>query len=68
MSAKKLIVLAYVQYILIALGTLLLFVRQLGGVLLTYALNPLVQRLEAWRIPRVVATVLDFRGSMEEKG
>jgi predicted PurR-regulated permease PerM len=64
-SAKKLVVSAYLQYILIALGALLLFtfVRQLGGVLLTfllagilaYVLNPLVRRPEGWRIPRIVA-------------
>lgn len=64
---KKLVVSAYLQYILIALGALILFtfVRQLGGVLLTfllamvlaYVLNPLVRRLERWRIPRVVAVV-----------
>ena len=67
MSTKKLVVSTYLQYILIALGALLLltFVRQIGGVLLTfllatilaYALNPLVRRLEAWRIPRVVAVL-----------
>src|ERR671917_1410470 len=49
-STKKLVVSTYLQYILIALGALLLltFVRQIGGVLLTfllatilaYALNP----------------------------
>ena len=65
MSAKKLVISTYLQYILIAFGVLLLFtfVRQLGGVLLTfflaavlaYVLNPLVRWLEAWRIPRVVA-------------
>ncbi|MDQ3966134.1 MAG: hypothetical protein M3246_06755, partial [Actinomycetota bacterium] len=62
MSAKKLVVSTYLQYILIALGALLLFVfvQQLSGVLLTfllaailaYVLNPLIRRLEAWRIPR----------------
>jgi predicted PurR-regulated permease PerM len=66
-TAKKLVVSTYLQYILIALGVLLLFtfVRQLGGVLLTfllaailaYMLNPLVRRLEAWRVPRVVAVM-----------
>jgi predicted PurR-regulated permease PerM len=65
LSTKKLVVSTYLQYVLIALGVLLLFtfVRQLGGVLLTfllaavlaYVLNPLVRRLEEWRIPRVVA-------------
>ena len=67
MSAKKLVVSTYLQYVLIALGALLLFafVRQLGGVLLTfllaailaYVLNPLVRLLEGWRIPRVVAVI-----------
>ncbi len=67
MSAKKLVVSTYLQYILIALGALLLFVfvQQLSGVLLTfllaailaYVLNPLIRRLEAWRIPRVVAVL-----------
>ena len=67
MSAKKLVVSTYLQYILIAVGALLLFtfVRQLGGVLLTfllaavlaYMLNPLIRRLEAWRVPRVVAVL-----------
>jgi predicted PurR-regulated permease PerM len=66
-SAKKLVVLTYLQYVLIALGALLLFafVRQLGGVFLTfllaailaYVLNPLVRLLEGWRIPRVVAVI-----------
>ena len=67
MSAKKLVVSTYLQYVLIALGALLLFafVRQLGGVLLTfllaailaYVLNPLVRLLEGWRIPRFVAVI-----------
>ncbi|MDP8953048.1 MAG: AI-2E family transporter [Actinomycetota bacterium] len=70
MSAKKLVVSTYLQYVLIAFGVLLLytFVQQLGGVLLTfllaavlaYVLNPLVRRLEAWRVPRVVAVVFVF--------
>jgi predicted PurR-regulated permease PerM len=65
--AKKLVVSTYLQYIVIGLGVLLLvvFVRQLSGVLLTfltaailaYALNPLVRHLEQWRVPRVVAVV-----------
>ena len=65
MSAKKLLVSTYLQYILIAVGFLLLlvFVRQLSGVLLTflmaailaYILNPVVRRLERLRVPRVVA-------------
>ncbi len=70
MPAKKLVVSAYLQYILIALSALLLltFVRQLGGVLLTvllaavlaYVLNPLVRRLETWQISRVVAVARVF--------
>jgi predicted PurR-regulated permease PerM len=65
--AKKLVVSTYLQYILIAVGFVLLvfFVRQLGGVLLTflmaailaYVLNPVVRHLERLRIPRVVAVV-----------
>lgn len=67
MSANKLVVSTYLQYVLIALGALLLFtfVRQIGGVLLTfllagilaYTLNPLVRMLEAWRIPRILAVL-----------
>jgi predicted PurR-regulated permease PerM len=66
-SAKKLVVSTYLQYILIAVGFVLLvfFVRQLGGVLLTflmaailaYVLNPVVRHLERLRMPRVVAVV-----------
>jgi predicted PurR-regulated permease PerM len=65
--AKKLVVSTYLQYILIAVGFLLLvvFVRQLSGVLLTflmaailaYILNPVVRRLEQLRVPRVAAVV-----------
>lgn len=65
--AKKLVVSTYFQYVLIAVGVFLLviFVRQIGGVLLTflmavilaYVLNPVVRRLENWRIPRVVAVL-----------
>jgi predicted PurR-regulated permease PerM len=65
--ARKLVVSTYLQYILIVVGVFLLvvFVRQLGGVLLTflmaailaYVLNPLVRRLEQRRIPRVLAVV-----------
>src|SRR5829696_4588853 len=65
--AKKLVVSTYLQYILIAVGFVLLvfFVRQLGGVLLTflmaailaYVLNPVVRHLERLRVPRVVAVV-----------
>jgi predicted PurR-regulated permease PerM len=68
--AKKLVVSAYFQYVLIAVGVLLLviFVRQIGGVLLTflmaailaYVMNPLVRRLEGWRVPRVVAVLSVF--------
>ena len=66
-STKKLIISTYLQYIFIAFGALLLFVfvRQLGGVLLTfllaavlaYALNPVVRMLEGWRVPRVAAVL-----------
>ena len=67
MTGKKLVVSTSLQYVLLALGALLLlvFVRQIGGVLLTfmmaailaYVLNPLVRRLEGWRVPRVVAVL-----------
>lgn len=67
MPAKKLVVSTYLQYILLAVGVVLLvtFVRQLSGVLLTflaagvlaYALNPVVRRLERWRVPRALAVV-----------
>ena len=67
MPANKLVVSTYLQYILIAVGVFLMvvFVRQLSGVLLTflmaailaYVLNPLVRRLEQLRVPRVVAVV-----------
>ena len=67
MPARKLVVSTYLQYILLAVGVVLLvaFVRQIGGVLLTflaagvlaYALNPLVRRLEGLRVPRVIAVV-----------
>lgn len=66
-STKKLVVSTYLQYIFIAFGALFLFVfvRQLGGVLLTfllaavlaYALNPMVRMLEGWRVPRVAAVL-----------
>jgi predicted PurR-regulated permease PerM len=64
---RKLVVSTYLQYILIAVGFLLLvvFVRQLSGVLLTflmaailaYALNPAVRALERLRVPRALAVV-----------
>ena len=67
MSTKKLVVSTYLQYIAIAVAILLLFafVRQIGGVLLTfllagvlaYALNPLIRRLEALGVPRLVAVL-----------
>lgn len=67
MPARKLVVSTYLQYILIGVGVLLLiiFVRQIGGVLLTflmagvlaYALNPVVRRMEKWHVPRVVAVL-----------
>ncbi|WP_047864285.1 AI-2E family transporter [Rubrobacter aplysinae] len=66
-GTKKLIVSNYVQYIALAVGILLLifFVRQVGGVLLTfflavilaYILNPVVRRLEGLRIPRVISVI-----------
>lgn len=67
MPARKLVVSTYLQYIALAAGVLILasFVPQISGVLLTflaagvlaYALNPIVRRLEGWRVPRVVAVV-----------
>ena len=67
MPARKLVVSTYLQYIVLALGVVLLvsFVRQIGGVLLTflaagvlaYVLNPLVRRLEELRVPRAIAVV-----------
>jgi len=67
MPARKLLVSTYLQYIVLALGVVLLagFVRQVSGVLLTflaagvlaYALNPIVRRLEGLRVPRVLAVI-----------
>lgn len=67
MPARKLLVSTYLQYIMLALGVVLLvaFVRQVSGVLLTflaagvlaYALNPIVRRLEGLRVPRVLAVL-----------
>lgn len=67
MPTKKLIVSNYVQYIVLVLGLILLalFVRQIGGVLLTfsmavilaYILNPIVRRLDGLRIPRAASVV-----------
>jgi predicted PurR-regulated permease PerM len=67
LPARKLVVSTYLQYIVLALGVVLLvtFVRQVGGVLLTflaagvlaYVLNPLVRRLEELRVPRAIAVV-----------
>ena len=67
LPARKLVVSTYLQYIVLFLGVVLLvaFVRQIGGVLLTflaagvlaYILNPLVRRLEELRVPRVVAVI-----------
>jgi predicted PurR-regulated permease PerM len=66
-SARKLVVSTYLQYIVLAVGVLLLvfFVRQVSGVLLTflaaavlaYALNPVVRRLEGLRVPRAIAVI-----------
>jgi predicted PurR-regulated permease PerM len=70
LAARKLVVSTYLQYVIIALGALLLFtfLRQISGVLLTflfagvlaYALNPLVRMLERRRVPRVVAVLGSF--------
>jgi predicted PurR-regulated permease PerM len=67
LPARKLVVSTYLQYIALALGVVLLvvFVRQVGGVLLTflaagvlaYVLNPLVRRLEELRVPRAIAVL-----------
>jgi predicted PurR-regulated permease PerM len=67
LPARKLVVSTYLQYIALALGVVLLvaFVRQVGGVLLTflaagvlaYVLNPLVRRLEGLRVPRAIAVI-----------
>jgi predicted PurR-regulated permease PerM len=67
LPARKLVVSTYLQYIALALGVVLLvaFVRQIGGVLLTflaagvlaYILNPLVRRLEELRVPRAIAVI-----------
>ncbi len=67
MPTRKLIVANYMQYILVALGVVLLafFVRQVGGVLLTflmagilaYILNPLVRRLDSLRVPRPISVI-----------
>ena len=67
MPTRKLVVSTYLQYIALALGVVLLvaFVRQVGGVLLTflaagvlaYVLNPIVRRLEEMRVPRIIAVL-----------
>lgn len=67
MSTRKLVISTYFQYIVLAVGVVLLvsFVRQVSGVLLTflaagvlaYALNPAVRRLEGMRVPRALAVV-----------
>src|SRR5215210_4010261 len=67
LPARKLLVSTYLQYIALAVGVVLLvsFVRQVGGVLLTflaagvlaYTLNPIVRRLESLRIPRTIAVI-----------
>jgi predicted PurR-regulated permease PerM len=66
-GTKKLVVASYLQYILVAIGLILLafFLRQIGGVLITfflavilaYVLNPLVRRLDGLKIPRPVSVV-----------
>src|SRR5918995_6421750 len=67
LPARKLLVSTYLQYIVLAVGVVLLvsFVRQVGGVLLTflaagvlaYSLNPIVRRLEGLGIPRAIAVI-----------
>ncbi len=67
LPARQLVVSRYLQYIAIAIGLVLLvlFTRQISGVILTffmaallaYVLNPLVRRLENMKIPRVVAVL-----------
>ena len=67
MSTRKLVISTYLQYIVLAIGVVLLvsFVRQVSGVLLTflaagvlaYALNPAVRRLEQLRVPRALAVI-----------
>ena len=67
MPTRKLVISTYFQYIVLAVGVVLLvsFVRQVSGVLLTflaagilaYALNPVVRRLEQLRVPRVLAVI-----------
>ena len=67
MPTRKLVVANYMQYILVALGVVLLvfFVRQVGGVLLTfllagilaYILNPIVRRLDSLRVPRAISVL-----------
>jgi predicted PurR-regulated permease PerM len=66
-STRKLVISTYLQYIVLAIGVVLLvsFVRQVSGVLLTflaagvlaYALNPAVRRLEQLRVPRALAVI-----------
>jgi predicted PurR-regulated permease PerM len=66
-ETKKLVVASYLQYILLAIGLVLLavFLRQIGGVLITfllavilaYVLNPLVRRLDGLKIPRAVSVL-----------
>ena len=66
-EARKLVVSDYIQYTALALGVLLLvvFVRQLAGVLLTfgmaailaYLLNPAVKSLERRKVPRTAAVL-----------
>lgn len=67
MSAKRLLVSRYLQYVLLAaaLVVLVVLVRQISGVLLTfliamvlaYALNPLVRRFEGWGVPRLISVL-----------
>ncbi|MBA2692426.1 MAG: AI-2E family transporter [Rubrobacter sp.] len=67
MPARQLVVSRYLQYIAIAVGLVLLvlFTRQISGVILTffmaallaYVLNPLIRRLEGMKVPRTIAVL-----------
>lgn len=67
MPASQLVVSRYLQYIAIAVGLVLLvlFTRQISGVILTffmaallaYVLNPLIRRLEEMKVPRTLAVL-----------
>jgi predicted PurR-regulated permease PerM len=67
LPASQLVVSRYLQYIAIAVGLVLLvlFTRQISGVILTffmaallaYVLNPLIRRLEEMKVPRTLAVL-----------